>query len=103
MQSTPLKKSQEMPHYTYVFPQTKKILARTVKIRGTLVFLCPKERERERERERKREREIEQEQERERKRERERDRTKVRAIKFLSRPGKKNPQKYTFTVQERAI
>ncbi len=45
----------------YVLPQTKKIISRTFKIRGTLVFLCPREierkrREREQERERERER-----------------------------------------------
>jgi hypothetical protein len=40
----------------YVLLQTKKIISRTFKIRGTLVFLCPKEREREIERERERER-----------------------------------------------
>jgi hypothetical protein len=34
----------------YVLPWTKKIIFRTFKIRGTLVFLCPKEREREGER-----------------------------------------------------
>jgi hypothetical protein len=48
------------------FAPDKKIISRTFKIRGTLVFLCPKEREREKERERKREREQEQEQEQER-------------------------------------
>jgi hypothetical protein len=31
----------------YVLPQTKKIISRTFKIRGTLVFLCPKERDKE--------------------------------------------------------
>jgi hypothetical protein len=40
----------------YVLPQTTKIISRTFKIRGTLVFLCPNERERERERVRERER-----------------------------------------------
>jgi hypothetical protein len=40
-------------------PRQKKIISMTFKIRGTLVFLCPKGRERERERERKREREGE--------------------------------------------
>jgi hypothetical protein len=50
-----------------------------VKIRGTLVFLCPKEKDRDRERARERgragesEREREQEKEREQERERERD------------------------------
>jgi hypothetical protein len=43
----------------YVLPHTRKITSRTFKIRGTLVFLCPKERESERVRERKSEREIE--------------------------------------------
>jgi hypothetical protein len=38
------------------FPDNK-IISRTSKIRGTLVFLCPCERERERERKGKRERE----------------------------------------------
>jgi hypothetical protein len=41
------KKPQQMPHYMVCFRQ-KKIISRTFKIRGTLVFLCPKERERER-------------------------------------------------------
>ncbi len=41
----------------YVLPHTRKITSRTFKIRGTLVFLCPKERERESERERKSKRE----------------------------------------------
>jgi hypothetical protein len=35
-------KPQEMPHY--MFCPTQKIFSRTFKIRGTLVFLCPKER-----------------------------------------------------------
>jgi hypothetical protein len=39
------------------FAPDKKIMSRTFKISGTLVFLCPKERERERKRERERERE----------------------------------------------
>jgi hypothetical protein len=39
---------------SYVLPQTKKIISRTFKIRGTLVFLCPKERGRERESDRER-------------------------------------------------
>jgi hypothetical protein len=37
----------------YVLPQTKKIISRTFKIRGTLVFLCPKERDKDRVRARK--------------------------------------------------
>ncbi len=41
----------------YVLPQSKKIISRTFKIRGALVFLCPDERQRERESERERERE----------------------------------------------
>ncbi len=52
------------------FAPDKKIISRTLKIRGPLVFLCPKERERERERERDRERERERQRERERGRER---------------------------------
>jgi hypothetical protein len=36
----------------HVLPQTKKIISWTFKIRGKLVFLCPKEKERERERKR---------------------------------------------------
>jgi hypothetical protein len=56
-------------------PQTKKIISRTFKIRGTLVFLCPKERkERERYRGRDRERVIYREIEREIERGIERDR-----------------------------
>jgi hypothetical protein len=43
----PLKTLRNVP--LYVLPQTKKIISRTFKIRGTLVFLYPK-RERERER-----------------------------------------------------
>ncbi len=39
------------------FAPDNKIISRTSKIRGALVFLCPKEREGERERERERERE----------------------------------------------
>jgi hypothetical protein len=46
----PLEKSQEMPHYTYVLPQTKKQFpALSESEIRTLVFLCPRERERERE------------------------------------------------------
>jgi hypothetical protein len=33
--------------FFYVFCPKQKIISRTFKIRGTLVFLCPKERERE--------------------------------------------------------
>jgi hypothetical protein len=78
------------------FPHTKKILSRTFKIRGTLVFLCLRERERERERKGKK-REIE--------REGERERTKVRAILFLKRPGQSEKSvNYMYcTVQERAV
>jgi hypothetical protein len=49
-------------------PQTKKIESSALSIKGTLVFLCPKERERERERggEKERVRESEREIERER-------------------------------------
>jgi hypothetical protein len=74
-----VKKRVEAPSKTpkfnplYILPQRKKILSRTFKISGTLVFLCPKDREREREREGKRERGRECEEERERKRERERE------------------------------
>ncbi len=35
----PLEKSQEMPYYMFS-PSLKKIISRTFKIRGTLVFLC---------------------------------------------------------------
>jgi hypothetical protein len=61
----------------YVMPQTKKMISWTFKIRGILVFLCPKERERERANAR----------------ERERKRKQKLAIIFLNRPAKmKNPQ-----------
>ncbi len=53
-------KTQEMPHYMF-FPRAKKIISRTFKIRGALVFLCPDERQRERESERERERRGERE------------------------------------------
>jgi hypothetical protein len=45
--SRPLKKPQEIPHDMF-FPRQKNI--QTFKIKGTLVFLCPKEREREKSR-----------------------------------------------------
>jgi flagellar biosynthesis/type III secretory pathway protein FliH len=51
----PLKKPQKMPHYMFCPRQKKIIISMTFKIRGTLVFLCPKERERERVKERERE------------------------------------------------
>jgi hypothetical protein len=47
----------------YILPQTKKIIPGTCRIRGTLVFLCPKQREREEERERERESERDRERE----------------------------------------
>jgi hypothetical protein len=52
----PLEKLREMPHFVFC-PRQKKIISMTFKIRGTLVFLCPKEQEKERESERERERE----------------------------------------------
>ncbi len=65
----------------FVLPQTKKIIPRTFKIRGTLVFLCPKERYKDIVRARKgkrqgkgKEKERKREMERERERERDRDR-----------------------------
>ncbi len=70
----------------YVLPQTKKLLSRTFKIRGTVhwYFSVPKrERESEQERERARARVG-----KERVRERERERTKVQAIIFINRLGK---------------
>ncbi len=65
----------------YVLPQTKKLISRTFKIRGTLVFFCPKERESKRARKRDREREWERERERERERVREREQ-KCRQLNF---------------------
>jgi hypothetical protein len=62
-----LEKSQEMPHYLF-FPR-QKIIPCTFRIRGTLVFLCPKEKERGRERERRRKKEREKESKREREKE----------------------------------
>jgi hypothetical protein len=62
----PLEKPQEIPHCMFC-PRQKKLISRTFKIRGTLVFLCPKERDRERARERERESKREQERESERK------------------------------------
>jgi hypothetical protein len=61
----PLEKPQEMPHY--MFYPDKKIISRTFKIRGSLVFLCPKEEER---RERREERGERREERRETKNER---------------------------------
>jgi hypothetical protein len=97
-----------MPHYMFC-PRQKKIISRTFKIRGTLVFLCPKERERQRERERERESKSKSESESESKsesrkgeekekgtgkgtgkgkgKERERESTKALAIFFLNRLG----------------
>jgi hypothetical protein len=45
---SPLEKPHEMPHYMFC-PRQKKIISRTFKIRGALVFLCPKEGEERRE------------------------------------------------------
>ncbi len=56
------KKSASYIHY--FLPQTKKLISRTFKIRGTLVFLCPKERDGDKERDRERERERESKRER---------------------------------------
>jgi hypothetical protein len=74
-------------------PQTKKIITHTFRIRGTLVFLCPKERERDKERERavdsedeERERKDKDKNKEKEKREREREK-KVPAIIFLNRLG----------------
>jgi prophage tail gpP-like protein len=50
-------------------PQTKKIISWTFKNRGTLVFLCSKERETERERARERERKGKSKRKKKRKRE----------------------------------
>jgi hypothetical protein len=61
--SAPSKNSQKCP--IICFAPDKKIIYRTLKIRGALVFLCPKERERERERESKRESKSESKSERE--------------------------------------
>ncbi len=44
-----LEKHQEMPYYMFCPRQKKKIISRTFKIRGALVFLCPKEGEERRE------------------------------------------------------
>jgi hypothetical protein len=55
------------------FAPDKKIISRTCKIRGALVFLCPRERER-RERERERERESESESESKSEREKRKER-----------------------------
>jgi hypothetical protein len=52
----PSKKPKYAPVYVCFAPD-KKIISRTFKSRGALVFLCPKERERERERGGERERE----------------------------------------------
>jgi hypothetical protein len=65
-----------MPHY--MFSPRQQIISRTFKIKGTLVFLCPKERERARGQEREGEQEQEREQERGRERERERERERDR-------------------------
>ncbi len=67
-----VKKSQEMTHYM-LCPREKKI-SRTCKIRGTLVFFCPREREKEMEGgkgERKRERDSERGRAKDREREQE--------------------------------
>jgi hypothetical protein len=90
-----------MPHYTVCFAPDKKIISKTFRIRGTLVFLCPKEREIEREREQeKSESESKSERESESESESESEtgtrkgtgkgkeiRRKARAIIFLNRPG----------------
>jgi hypothetical protein len=84
----PQEKFQEMPHSAFC-PRPKKVIFRTFRIRGTLVFLCPKDKEeegREGERERGRERRGERERERERKRMIKRKRKKVRAGDYISKP-----------------
>jgi hypothetical protein len=84
----------------------QKIISRTFKIRGTLVFLCPKERERERDRggERAREKERERERERERgrgrekERETERDREEKSVGHFISKPPGQSEKPANYTV-----
>ncbi len=73
----------------YVLPQTKKLISRTFKIRGALVFLCPKERGGEGERGERREERGERGEERRERRE-ERRETKGRENKstgdYISKP-----------------
>jgi hypothetical protein len=75
----PLEKSKEMHHYIFC-PRKKKIISHTLRIKGTLVFLCPYIYDRLREG-------GERGKERERERERERENTKVGAIIFPNRPS----------------
>jgi hypothetical protein len=60
----PLEKPKKYP--IICFAPDKKIISKTFKTRGTLVFLCPKERDREKERAREGEREQERAREQER-------------------------------------